>query len=271
MRILITGSNGFIGKYLSSYYRELGHRVFEGNRENLNLLDTNAVNEFFNQNYFDLVLHCALVGRDRIYELKQSTNNELIDQNMLIWENLKRNKHRFRRLINFGSGYEFDPETNIDLAQESDIFHANPQHSYAIFKNTIAKDVLSLEEFYTLRFFGVFHYSESIQRFFKKLYAKSKQEYHIFEDRFFDYFNLEDVVPMIDIIMEGQAKHKDINLVYKEKYQLSDMAYQFNDITLSQAKIIVDKTSNNNYTGDYTNFYSYNTPKMGLQLGWLRY
>ena len=42
-------------------------------------------------------------------------------------------------------------------------------------------------------------------------------------------------------------------------------------ISISNTNIIVDKTVENNYTGDFTKFYSYETPKIGLHLGWLRY
>ena len=76
---------------------------------------------------------------------------------------------------------------------------------------------------------------------------------------------------MIDIVANGQALHRDINLVYQDKMLLSDLAKLFNDITMSEAKIIVDQVNPNNYTGDHRKFASYNTPKMGLQLGFLRY
>ena len=76
---------------------------------------------------------------------------------------------------------------------------------------------------------------------------------------------------MVDIVMNGECRHSDINIVYKDKYKLSEMAAEFNAITDSQTNIIVDDPNGNNYTGDYERFYSYNTPKMGLHLGFLRY
>ena len=76
---------------------------------------------------------------------------------------------------------------------------------------------------------------------------------------------------MIEIIMNGDCKHHDINLVYRDKMMLSEMALEFNAISISNTNIIVDKTVDNNYTGDFTKFYSYKTPKIGLHLGWLRY
>jgi len=71
--------------------------------------------------------------------------------------------------------------------------------------------------------------------------------------------------------MNGEAKHRDINLVYKDKMLLSEMAQMFNAITMSQTRIIVDDPNGLSYTGDHRRFDSYNTPKMGFPLGFLRY
>ena len=271
MKILITGSNGFIGKYLCEYFKEVGHRVFECNRQSLDLLDAGIVTTFFNSNYFDLVIHCALSGRENLYELKQSMNHDIIKTNLVMWDNLIKNRHRFKRLINLGTGHEFDIETDINYAEESDILQADPKFTYGWAKNFIARDLMQYDEFYNLRLFGVFHYTENNKRFLKKLYTRAKQDFLVDEDKCFDFFNLEDITPMIDIIAQGHCKHKDINLVYKDKYTLSQQAQLFNDIKLNQSNIIINSKSNNNYTGDSDKFYSYNTSKLGLELGFLRY
>jgi nucleoside-diphosphate-sugar epimerase len=269
---MITGANGFLGKFLSEYYRAIGHQVFACTHQSLDLLDSNAVNQFMNgSTYFDLVIHTALVGREQLYELKQSMNDDIIQKNLLMWKNLINNKHRFKRLVNFGSGNEFDTDQDISMAEEDLIFDREPIYSYGYVKNMISKDLRNHENFFNLRLFGVYHFSENNKRFFKKIYTHSRQDYHIYEDRFFDFINLEDVTPMIDIIMNGECKENDINIVYKDKYKLSEMAKQFNEITMSNTNLIIDNPMGKSYTGDYTKFYSYNTEKLGLQLGWIRY
>jgi nucleoside-diphosphate-sugar epimerase len=268
---MITGANGFIGSYLSSYFREIGHQIFECGRDKLDMLDTNAVKQFFNSTYFDMVIHCALVGRENIHELKQSMTDSIVKDNLRIWDNLVNNRHRFKRLINIGSGHEFDINNSVDYAEEKDIFSAEPIHSYGYVKNFIARDIPQYEHFYNLRLFGVFHYTESPKRFFRKIQTQSKREFHIPQDRYFDFINLEDIPPMIDIILNGEAKHRDINLVYKDKMLLSELAHMFNAITMSNTNIIVDDPNGLSYTGDHRKFESYNTFKMGFPLGFLRY
>ena len=271
MRIMITGAKGFIGSYLSSYLREYGHQVFECGRDKLDLLDKEAVRVFFNSNYFDCVIHTALVGRENLYELKGSMSDKIIVDNLRMWDNLVQNRHRFKRLINFGSGNEFDTDQDIIMADERLIFDREPQYTYGYVKNFISRDMPQYENFFNLRLFGVFHYTESNKRFFKKIQLYSRQEYHIYQDRLFDFINLEDLTPMVDIILNGDCKHQDINVVYREKFKLSEMANMFNAITMSDTKIIIDDPDGKNYTVDSSKFYSYNTPKMGLPLGFLRY
>jgi nucleoside-diphosphate-sugar epimerase len=269
---MITGANGFIGNYLSKYFKEAGHQVFDCGRDKLDLLDANAVRAFMNGSiYFDLVIHTALVGRENLYELKKSMDDKIIQDNLKMWENLKANRHRFKRLINLATGNEFDTDTNIEFAQESEIFEREPKYTYGYVKNLIARDVTTIENCYNLRLFGVFHYSESPKRFFQKINRSTNQEFHIYQDRLFDFINLEDIPPIIEIVGAGEAKHNDINLVYKDKMKLSELAKLFNEITMSEANIIVDNSTGPNYVGDYRRFESYNTPKMGLQLGFLRY
>jgi len=267
MRIMITGSNGFIGSQVSAYLKEYGHRVFDCNRSILDLMDASAVHTFFNSNFFDVVIHCALIGREEIY----TENESIVKDNTRIWDNLVNNRHRFRKLINFGSGHEFDINIDINFAEELDIFSVEPSLPYGKVKNMIARDLVQYEEFYNLRIFGIFHYSEGPKRFFKKIANSSKREFQIEQDKYVDYINLEDIFPMIDIIINGEAKHRDINLVYQDKLLLSEMAYMFNNITMSNATIIVNEPLGLSYTGDHRRFSSYGTMKMGLPLGFLRY
>ena len=267
MRIMVTGSNGFIGSQISAYLKEYGHRVFDCNRSTLDLSNDKAVQTFFASNFFDVVIHCALVGREEIY----SEDESIVKDNIRMWDNLVRNRSRFRKLINFGSGHEFDITTDINYAEELDIFSIEPTLPYGKVKNMIARDLVQYEEFYNLRVFGIFHYTEGPKRFFKKIFNNAKREFRIEQDKYVDYINLEDIFPMIDIIINGEAKHRDINLVYQDKLMLSEMAHMFNNITMSNANIIVDEPAGLSYTGDHRRFSSYGTMKMGLPLGFLRY
>ena len=72
MKITITGSNGFIGKYLCNYYREYGHHIIELHRGVCDLEDAESVKNFFAANPTDVVIHTALWGREQVREDKRT-------------------------------------------------------------------------------------------------------------------------------------------------------------------------------------------------------
>ena len=113
MNILITGANGFIGRNLHKRLKE-NNNVFHTSRDNLNILDKSKVDEFFKINNIDIVIHTAVSGGRRT---KIDTVQCLIE-NLIMFDNLARNKERFKNLIHFGSGAEFDRRYDIVHAQE---------------------------------------------------------------------------------------------------------------------------------------------------------
>jgi nucleoside-diphosphate-sugar epimerase len=59
MKILLTGSNGFLGSYISKYFRNSAHEITTLSRSNADLnLDLNKITQFIDGS-FDLVIHAA--------------------------------------------------------------------------------------------------------------------------------------------------------------------------------------------------------------------
>ena len=83
MNILITGSNGYIGRsILNSKIK--GATFFHGNRQTINLFDKESIIKFIKQNSIDCIIHCAIEGGSR---LKTDEANAFYN-NILIFENL---------------------------------------------------------------------------------------------------------------------------------------------------------------------------------------
>ncbi len=266
--ILITGANGFIGSYLRNYLA-LSHTVFAPSHSVLDLTNGESVDKFFSEHSIDIVIHCALIGRDRINAVDQT----LAMQNLEMFTNLWRNRDRFERLINMGTGNEFDTSKNIENANESELFNHLPKASYGYAKNIIARLINSSPNFYNLRLFGVFHHTESEKRFFKRLcLATDQAPFRIFQDHYFDFVNLEDLVPVIEAIMARQINEYDINIVYKQKHLLSEYAHMFADIhSIPHRRIIVDHVGSNNFTGSSDLLDSLALPSKGLLAGFEQY
>ena len=60
MKILITGTNGFVGRNLKEYFQKKYDDLYCPKRGELDLLDTKKVHEYLVKNAFDVVVHCAV-------------------------------------------------------------------------------------------------------------------------------------------------------------------------------------------------------------------
>ena len=266
MKLLITGGSGYVGSYLVKYYTEYGHHVLAPTSGELDLTDLTATERYMAAHPVDTVINCAFYGREMIHD--PDDNFYII--NMAMFGNLLNQSRYYKKFVHLGSGYEYDNERNIDFADEDDIFYVEPKLPYASLKNTQAKHLAERDNCYNIRLFGLAHYSEPSNRFFQRLLNDDKVI--INEDRKHDFFNLEDVPTVIDLVLNNQIKHKAINCVYENKYTLSQQAKIFCDIKgLDYNKVVVEGSSTRGYTGSNLRIKEYNLPLLGLELAFLGY
>ncbi len=63
LKILITGSNGMVGRNIVEYKKAVNYTLFTPSSKELNLLDRLSVDNYFKNNEIDIVIHCAgIVG-----------------------------------------------------------------------------------------------------------------------------------------------------------------------------------------------------------------
>lgn len=264
MKVLVTGARGFVGGFIS---RSLSrHTVITPTRQELDLMNLESVNNWFEQNEVDAVIHCALTGREDLF----STDPVYLSDGLLMFRNLWLNKHHYINFINLGTAYEFDLTVDNTLVREDDVIKHLPKTSYGYSKNLIARIIRETNDFYNLRLFGVFHETEKDIRFFKRV--QLQDEVVINNDIKLDYIYLPDIMPMINYILDGYAQYRDINMVYPTKYHLSQLAYILCDnLGLSKNKIKIADRSGNNLTG---NSFRNNNPGfnfIGLEQGLRNY
>ncbi len=253
MNVLVTGSNGYIGRsIINSSVKDVV--FFHGNRQTINLFDKELIKTFIKQNKIDCVIHCAIQGTSR---LKIEDANSFYN-NILIFENLYHCRNLLHKAINLASGAEFDRETDIDFINEEDIFERIPKDYYGLSKNIIAKKALTANNFYNLRLFGCFDENELDGRFIKSCILKSRinENITIHEDKIMDFFYIGDLISIVKYFLLVNPVYKDINLSYKNKYKLSEIAKKIINKTNSKSNITIQKGNALNYNGNFDKLLS---------------
>ena len=145
MNILITGGNGYIAKSLSDgLWRGMNrYHITSITRNDFDLTDREATNKWFEDKYFDVVIHTAVVGGSRLH----NDNADVLYQNLQMFFNLYNNSHHFKKLINFGSGAEL----------------GTPNDPYGLSKKVISKFIDAEPFFYNIRIYGVLMKMNGIQ------------------------------------------------------------------------------------------------------------
>lgn len=263
MNILITGGNGFVATHLKNFLGSK-HTIYAPGKDQLNCLDTQAVNTFFNTHEVDVVIHTALTGREQLFD----KSSRWIKEGLGMWYNIYNNRHRYKQLIQYGSAYELNLSKMHREATLKNVLDSLPMSSYGSTKNFIARMSNETDNFYTLRLFGHFHHTEPDHRFFKKL--ASSTNFTLQEDKQFDYFNLEDTLSITEFIINEQPNIRDINLVYPEKLKLSEQVKLFCKVKNINPSIKI-LASGLDLTGDSSILNSFNLCLQGLEEGFKKY
>lgn len=250
MKILVTGSNGFIGKELVkslSKYKNI--QIVEGNRQTVNLKDLNSVREITRG--IDGIVHCAIKGGRRTVP----DTIENFHENLLVFENLMTAcVDKDIHFINLGTGAEFNRSFSINVEYNNQVVSDVPLDFYGLSKNIIAKRIIfdDRPNFINLRVFGCFYHTEEDHRFIKsnlKAYI-NKTNFTLLENKLMDFIYLPDLITVIkDQILSKLKLPKDNNATYSEKWSLTDILMYINSLDDHKLEIPVIFSNGNNYIG----------------------
>lgn len=242
MKILILGSNGFIGRNLVHYLATRSYEVLAPKRAELDLLDQEATEAYLRERHPDVVINSAI-------------NIHSAEANLNIYYNLERCAAHFGRLINIGSGAEYAARFYMPLMAES-YFGCNiPADTYGISKFCIAKDIeRSPHDFVNLRVFAIFgEHEDHSRRFISNNICASIRNGTITVNRnsIFDYLDVQDFVRIIEKFLTLPTAFKSYNVCTATQHSLTDLAGVIDhesgrDNTLT----IVNSDIYSTYTGD---------------------
>lgn len=235
-RVAVLGANGFLGSYICNNLRQ--HIILPVTRQTCTLTDFVSVQNWLNCAEPDVIINCATSGgKTKLGE----HNYQDLQNNLQIFLNFYNRSHKFKKFINIGSGAEFDRSQDLESVPERNLVYSQPQDSYGLSKNIIARLCTEKENFYTLRLFGVFDRSEPDFRLLKK--CLTQQEITI-NDCEFDMISARDFLRILNhCINQNDLPFRDINCVYQDKRNLESIVRQFASIHNATLKIEVNANS----------------------------
>ena len=261
MKIAVLGANGFVGRSLANHF-ETRYNVVRATRQHTDLLSAEAVRNLLDQSYYDLVINAAAVMRDNT-GIADTHNNLGIFMNFFAYP-------RFGKFINLASGAEYDRTRDINCADPTEILTHLPQDSYGCGQNIKSRLVLERNNFYNLRIFNCFGTGESSARLFPRLLSAGKT-FEIRDDRFFDYFSIQDLCRVVESFAQNNFAVRDVNCVYEQKHRISEVADLFCTIKNINTTLEIVSTSTNNYTGSAAPLSSLGLALRGLEQGFKDY
>jgi nucleoside-diphosphate-sugar epimerase len=200
MRVCVLGAHGFIGKNLCR-----GTSWFDVTRGDVNLLNQEDVQKYFDTHTYDVVVHCAVVGGSRL----EKDASDVLYKNILMFENVA---SVFKgKMLYFSSGAALRGNP--------------PTDPYGLSKWLVDRRIETIPNAHSLRIWGCYGPGELPTRFS----AVCARDGHVVieRDRYFDFIDVEDVRRIVCEYVRGERTDKEYDLVYPEKLLLSQWAEKF--------------------------------------------
>ena len=247
--LLITGASGFIGRNLVEQLR-YDYDVIAPSRAELDLSDDAAVRQLFESRRFDVVLHCATVRSNRM--TGEAAN--LFAINCRMFFNLVRHRSQFGRMLNFGSGAEYDMRHYRPRMREEYFDIHTPIDGYGFSKYVCAKYCEQVPNVTNLRFFGVFGKYEAWQvRFISNACCRviCGLPITIRRDMLLDYLYIDDLTTLVKWFIERPTAHRAYNVCTGTPILLSALARIVAEVSSRNPAIkVLEPGMGTEYSGD---------------------
>lgn len=242
MKILITGTNGFIGRNLKEYFQNRYENTYYPKRGDLNLLDSYAVNKYLKVNNFDVVIHCGVTLTS-------------VEENLKMYFNIEKCSKYFGKLICIGSGAEYNMKNYIPKMREDYFGKYIPSDIYGFSKFVIAKDIENLHRnLYNLRVFGIYgKYEDYKRRFISNNICRllCGLNISINKNMYFDYLYVDDFARIVEIFINNDAVKRSYNICTGKSIDFLSLAKIINDIDGRKLPIkIKEEGLNPEYSGN---------------------
>ena len=241
IKVLITGSNGFIGKNLKEKWKDK-YNIFCPQRKELDLLNGEQVKEYLQNYCFDVILHAANTNTTKWQNVSPYDS---LDGNLRMFFNLERCKRLYGKMYYFGSGAEYDAEHYIPNMKEDYFGQHIPRNPYGFSKYIMSKACESDNNIYDLRLFGVYgKYEEWERRFISNAICRALKgmDITIQKNVYFDYLWVDDLCDIMGWFIENRPQYKHYNVCRGEKIDLYSLACIVREILDIDCDIVIKES-----------------------------
>jgi len=245
VKVVIIGGTGFIGKHLKEYFSDqVQFKILSPTRKELNLVDFNSCFDYLKSQKPDIIIHAAV-------------NIASVQDSIAMFFNIVRCHKFFGKLLNLGSGGEYNPTLYSPKMSESRAIDSFPANGYFLSKFVQGREIEygPIGNLMNIRLFGVYgEYEDYSRRFISNNICRvlSGLPISMNRDMKFDYIYINDLCVIIEkIILKNDFKYKSYNVCSGKPVRLTSLAKIIKE-TMSVEKDILIKNSGENpeYSGD---------------------
>lgn len=224
--VLITGAgpNGITGKLIKEKLAD-EYTVIAPSSKELDLTNDEMVNSFFENNKIDYVIHCATFRP--LHNTTSHFVDDILESNLRMYFSLARQSNRFKKMIYFGSGAEFDKTFAIIDVKEEAFGRSIPKDQYGLGKYIMNLNTRTSNNIYNLRLFGTIN---PLERYTKNVISNicvkaiSGDKISLRKNCMFSFVDMDDVTLLVKRMLREDLCFHDYNITSGKNYSLADIA-----------------------------------------------
>lgn len=253
-KVLLIGGSGFIGKNVIEHFS--GSQEYEltaPTSSELNTIEEDAVTEYLENNWFDIVLNFAVYG-DGID--KKKDGSKMLEYNLRMFLNFEKNSHLYGRMLYAGTGAEYDKRFDICSVKEEEEGRHIPTDQYGLMRYVTDRLIRKSDNIYSLKLFGVFgKYEPWHIRFISNCCCKAVKglPISIRQNVYFDYLWIEDFCRILEWFMDERVTPKEhaYNVVSGSRIDLYSIALMVVEISGKNVPVYICREGlGQEYTAD---------------------